>query len=113
MEADPLGDSGIPLRDRLGGQRVGPTGASGPDILTPWACVEVKTRKALPRWLTDALRQAVAGAWGDRLPLVVLHQAGTRHDDDIACLRLRDLERLLGNASDAPSDGCTLNERRP
>ena len=93
---------------RLGGQRTGPTGASGPDILTPWACIEVKERQALPRWLTDALRQASAGVGGGRLPLVVLHEAGQRHDDDIACLRLRDLERLLGNDPGAPGDEHSL-----
>jgi hypothetical protein len=87
---------------RLGGVRVGPTGASGPDILTPWACIEVKERQTLPRWLTDALRQAEEGATDGRVGVLVLHQKGEPHARDVACLRLADLERLLdglGNGS--------------
>ena len=101
---------------RLGGQRTGPTGHTGPDVLTPWACIEVKTRRRLPTWLKEAVHQAVAGAWGDRLPLVVLHEKGQRHDGDLVVLRLRDFEDWygpldrgeLGNASDAPGDGHSL-----
>jgi hypothetical protein len=96
---------------RLGGVRTGPTGCTGPDVVTDWCSVEVKTRRRLPTWLKEAVHQASAGAGGDRLPLVVLHQAGQRHDGDLVIMRLRDLERLLGNASDAPSDehSLTLN----
>ena len=99
---------------RLQGRRVGPTGASGPDILTPHLAIEVKERRRLPAWLKEAVHQASAGAGDGRLPLVVLHQAGQRHDGDIVCLRLVDLERLLGELGydpGAPGDGCTLNGR--
>ena len=98
------------LAKRLGGQRVGPTGRSGPDVLTPHLAVEVKERQALPRWLTDALRQASAGAGEGRVAVLVLHQKGQRYSDAIVCMRLKDFQLLgeLGNASDAPSDGCTL-----
>jgi hypothetical protein len=100
---------------RLGGQRVGNRGRTGPDVLTPWACIEVKTRRRLPTWLKEAVHQAVAGAVG-RLPLVVLHQAGTRHDQDLVVLRLQDFEDWygpldrgeLGNASDALGEEHTL-----
>ena len=83
------------LAKRLGGQRTGPTGHTGPDVVTDWCSVEVKTRKTLPAWLKEAVHQAEAGVVGDRLPLVVLHQAGTRHDQDLVVLRLAALERLL------------------
>jgi len=84
------------IAKRLQGQRTGATGRTGPDVLTPWACVEVKTRQALPRWLTDALAQARSNCWGDRLPLVVLHVTGERHDNDLVVLRLRDFEDWYG-----------------
>jgi len=93
---------------RLGGVRVGPTGDSGPDILAPHLAIEVKERQALPQWLLRGLAQAEEGATDGRVGVLVLHRKGQRHDDDIACLRLRDLERLLGNASDAPSDEHSL-----
>ncbi|WP_272897338.1 hypothetical protein [Anaerolinea thermolimosa] len=31
----------------------------------------------------------------DRVPLVVLHEAGKHHAEDLVLLRLQDLERLL------------------
>jgi hypothetical protein len=100
------------IAKRLGGVRTGPTGRGGPDILALHLAVEVKTRKTLPAWLKEAVRQAVAGAGGDRLPLALLHEAGQRHDDDIACMRLVDLERLLclGNGPGAPGDEQSLTQ---
>jgi hypothetical protein len=36
------------------------------------------------------MAQAVAAQQAGQLPLVVLHEAGTRHADDLVCLRLGD-----------------------
>ena len=91
------------IAKRLQGQRVGPTGASGPDILTPWACIEVKERQTLPRWLTNALCQAEEGATDGRVGVLVLHQKGERYSDAIVCLRLAALERLLGELGYGPA----------
>ena len=81
---------------RLGGQRLGPTGRYGCDVTSAWLSVEVKTRKRLPAWLLNALAQARAGCAERRLPIVILHQLGQRHDDDLALMRLADLESWLG-----------------
>jgi hypothetical protein len=93
---------------RLQGQRVGPTGRTGPDILAPRLAIEVKERQALPQWLLRGLAQAEEGATDGRVGVLVLHRKGQRHGDDIACLRLRDLERLLGNDPGAPGDEHSL-----
>jgi hypothetical protein len=82
------------IAKRLNGQRVGATGKATADVLTDRLAVEVKHRKELPGWLKDALMQAVNAA-GERTPLVVLHEAGQRHRDDLVVMRLQDLERLL------------------
>ena len=82
------------IAKRLGGERVGPSGKSTADVLTPTLAVEVKTRKALPRWLLDAMAQATAAAGDGRLPILVLHQVGQRHDGDLVVLRLADFEAL-------------------
>jgi hypothetical protein len=60
----------------LGGERLPNTGRRGPDALAgPW-CIEVKTRRTLPRWLLGAVAQAEAAAQATgRLPLVVLTHA--------------------------------------
>ncbi len=82
------------IAKRLNGRRLGVTGGATPDVITDLLAVEVKHRKALPEWLKDALTQAERNA-DNRLPLVVLHEAGKRHADDLVLLRLQDLERLL------------------
>ncbi len=81
------------IAKRLNGKRLGATGRHGADILTDWLSVEVKHRRKLPQWLKDALDQAASSAEG-RLPIVILHERGQRHDEDIVLMRLEDLERL-------------------
>ena len=81
---------------RLNAQRAGPTGRTGADVYSDWLSVEVKHREHLPLWLKAGLDQAATGAGEWRLPLLVLHEAGQRHDNDIVCLRLRDFEAWFG-----------------
>ena len=83
---------------RLGGKRTGPSGRAGPDVTSSWLAVEVKTRRRLPAWLLDALQQARAGCSETRLPLVILHQVGSRHGDDLVLLSLGDFESWFGDA---------------
>lgn len=88
---------------RLGGRRVPITGRQRgdvPDIKHEWLSVEVKTRKALPTWLKDAVAQAVAAASPTQLPIVVLHQVGERHSRDLVVLPLSEFEAWFG-----PTDG--------
>jgi len=79
------------IAGRLNGRRQGATGTRGPDVVTGWLVAEVKHRRRLPQWLKDALAQARTGA-GERLPIVVLHEAGLRHADDLVLMRLADFE---------------------
>ncbi len=88
------------IAHRLGGRRVPVTGrARGdvPDISHPWLAVEVKTRQALPQWLKAALQQAKAAASEGRLPVVVLHEVGCRHDGDLVLLTLQDFVERFGD----------------
>ncbi len=57
----------------LGSRRNPNTGERQADIDAGPFAVEHKARKSLPRWLTDALRQARDGA-GGRTPIVVLSE---------------------------------------
>ena len=81
---------------RLNGRRQGAVGRRGPDVLSDWLAVEVKHRRRLPKWLITALTQARTGA-GERLPIVVLHEAGLRHADDLVLMRLADFELWFGS----------------
>ncbi len=88
------------IADRLHGQRVPVSGrgrGDAPDIRHPWLSIEVKTRKALPAWLKEAMSQAVAAAGVSQLPIAVLHEVGDRHADDIVCLRLADWLSWFGD----------------
>jgi hypothetical protein len=91
---------------RLGGQRVGPSGRSGPDVVSDWLQAEVKTRHRLPAWLKAALQQAQTGCPEYRLPLVVLHESGQHHAGDIVCLRLADFTAWFG----PPQVGCVNSQ---
>jgi len=83
---------------RLGGKRVGCTGLATADVVNDWLTIEVKSRKALPAWLLDAVNQAAQASDG-RLPIVVLHQVGKHHNNDIVAMRLSDFEQWFGGGA--------------
>jgi hypothetical protein len=90
-----------PVAAALGGQRVPVTGrARGdvPDVAHEWLAVEVKHRRTLPAWLWAALQQARSSAHNGQLPIVVLHEHGQRHADDMVLLRLADWCAWFGDA---------------
>ena len=72
----------------LHGRRTGNTGAATEDVAHDWLSVEVKHRRTLPAWLTAALSQAQRNAPDSRLPVVILHQHGTRSSNDVVCVKL-------------------------
>jgi len=77
---------------RLGGVRVGLTGKATADVEAGQLSIECKERKAIPDWLRDAVEQAKSNARSrDLIPVVVLHCAGDRHDDDLVIVRLGDM----------------------
>lgn len=79
---------------RLGGQRTGQYG--GEDVAHEWLSIECKSRKALPAWLREAMRQAESHASADKLAITVLHELGEAHNDDLVVMRLRDFEEWFG-----------------
>ena len=77
----------------LGGQRVPISGrARGdcPDIAHSQISIEVKSRKRLPSWFEEALRQAEASSKDGQVPIAVFHQNGRRYADCLVVLRLKD-----------------------
>lgn len=84
-----------------GGARVPITGrARGmtPDVAHPLWAIECKDKKTLPAWLHTAMAQARAAVRGTQVPVVILHQAGQRHANDLVVLRLEDFIALHGAA---------------
>jgi hypothetical protein len=82
------------VAELLGGKRVpvsGRTRGDCPDIEHPTLSIECKSRKKLPAWIEDAMRQAEACARDGQLPLIVLHQDGQRYQDALIVMRLKDL----------------------
>jgi hypothetical protein len=81
------------LARRLGGERIPVNGrrrGSAPDIAHDTLSLEIKHREALPAWLHDAMAQAVASKRGTQIPVVILHECRSRHEDDFVILRLGD-----------------------
>ena len=79
----------------LGGTRVGASGHSTPDVVTPWLAVECKQRKQLPLWLTTALSKIRAQAGDGKLGIVVLHEHGEH--DSLVIMSLRDFADWFGD----------------
>jgi hypothetical protein len=80
------------LAELLGGKRVPvhSTSECKSDIDHPCLGIEVKERKEVPSWLSDAVQQSVSNCQEDKLPIVILHQKGQRHDNDFVIMRLKD-----------------------
>ncbi len=81
------------IAELLGGQRVpvsGRTRGDCPDIAHERLSIEVKSRKRLPDWLEEALRQAEVSSRDGQMPIAVFHQDGRRYADCLVVLRLKD-----------------------
>ena len=82
------------IAELLGGRRIPVSGRQRgdcPDVEHPTLSIECKTRRSLPAWIEDAMKQAEASARNGRLPVVVLHQHGKRYRDALLVMRLGDL----------------------
>lgn len=90
------------LAKRLSGKRVpitGRTRGSTPDIEHPNLSIEVKSRKEIPLWLKDAMDQTEkANPHNDKIPIVILHELGKRHDNDYVIISLKNF-LLLGDSN--------------
>jgi hypothetical protein len=99
---------------RLGGERVPVTGRVrgwAPDVKHRWLAIEVKSRKSQLVVIREMLDQAVKAAeWyrrrgeGERLPIGVYHVTGTRLDNAVVFMRLKDFEEYFGNAVAGPAE---------
>ena len=92
------------IADILGGQRVPVSGRSrgdAPDIAHDQLSIEVKSRKRLPVWIEEAMKQAEASAKDGQLPVVVLHQDSRRYTDCLLVLRLADFVNYLNKEDKA------------
>ena len=81
------------IAELLGGQRA-PVSVRArgdcPDIAHDQLSIEFKSRKRLPGWLEDALRQAEASTRDGQMPIAVFHEDGRRYADCLVVLRLKD-----------------------
>ncbi len=87
------------LAKKLNGTRTGPQGKAIEDVTTDWLTVESKHRKELPAWLKAAIAQVVnaAAKKPGYLGIVVLHEAGKRHDNDLVVVRFGDFVEWFGD----------------
>jgi hypothetical protein len=66
-----------------------------PDIANPRFSIEQKHRRKLPKLVTDAFDQAVKSIRGEQVPIVILHEHGTRYLNSLVVVRLRDLPHIF------------------
>ena len=85
------------IAELLGGKRVPVTGrqrGDAPDIEHPFFSVEVKHWQTLPNWLHEAMEQAEKSVRGNKIPIAVLHETGTKYDKALTVVRLGDMIKL-------------------
>lgn len=87
------------IASALGGERVPVTGRKGADIAHGWLAPEVKSRESVPKWLVESVRQAREGAAPGKLPVVIVHQVGDRHTEDLVVVRFSDWRERFGAAA--------------
>ena len=80
----------------IGGERTAKHGLASPDAGNEWLSVECKFRRALPKWLHQAMAQAVRNAPSGRLPIVWLHERYKKKEDDFVVIRAGDFQEWFG-----------------
>ncbi len=86
----------------LGGKRVPVSGRArgdAPDVLHDGLSIEVKSRKKLPAWIEDAMKQAEASAKDGQLPVVILHQDGHKYRNAFVVCRFGEFAGYLEERS--------------
>jgi hypothetical protein len=86
------------VAELLGGRRIPVSGRVRgycPDVEHPTLSIECKSRKKLPAWIEDAMKQAEASVNGGSLPVVVLHQDRVPCAESLIVLRLDDFAGYL------------------
>jgi len=81
------------IAKRFGTVRNLSQGLAVPDVVTHTLSIEVKSRRSLPKWLSNALKQAEDNCVSGTLPLVVLHESGELYNDALVIMRLKDFLR--------------------
>ena len=70
------------------------------DIQTERYAVEVKSRKSLPLWFIEAMKQAERNTPQGKIAVLILHKDGWRYDtDDLVLMRIGDWKELVGNVT--------------
>ena len=74
-------------------------------MVTNWLSAEVKHRRKLPDWLQAAISQEARHSGPEQLPVVVLNEAGARHNDNLVVMRLSDFrDWFVSRVDDDPTD---------
>ena len=79
----------------LGGERVGILGRE--DVRHERLSVEVKTRRALPKFLSRSYAQAAGNAKEGKIPLLILKEKGKQYADCLVVVSLGDFLALFGD----------------
>lgn len=79
---------------RLGGERVKRHGEAAPDVVAPHLVAEVKLRRQLPRWITDALFRIRTLHGPHKMRVLILKETGLPYT--LVVMELRDFEDWFG-----------------
>ncbi len=79
---------------RLGGERVKRQGERAPDVVTPYLVADVKMRKRLPRWITDAIFRIRSLHGPRKMRILILEEEGFPYT--LVVMELTDFKQWFG-----------------
>ena len=74
------------------------------DLSHPILSIECKHRTKIHKYFHDWINQSRAAAAEDKIPIVVVHEHGTKHKDDIVIINLDDFADFMDWVIDLVSD---------
>lgn len=79
------------VAEALGGKRIGALG--GEDVQHEKFSIEVKSRKqhGVFKWY----KQCVDNNKDGKIPVLVIHEHGKRHENDLVCVTMKDFKELI------------------
>lgn len=81
------------IADKMGAVRQGLYGQE--DAAHPIFSIEVKDRKKFTG--KSFMDQAIANAPTGKVPIVIVHVTGDRHDNDLVMIRMKDWQKIVPN----------------
>ena len=84
------------VAEATGGERTSKPWGNYPDTESDWLITECKARQKLPKWIVDAVENAIRHASESQLAVAVLHEKGKHQQNDLVVMKWGDFIDWFG-----------------